>query len=168
MKSPKGKHVTIDPASPEALGICDYTKFVHNRKDLVKQMEWRGDALVWTGFFVGKDYVDIPNPQLRPPILPPDPVPIKDPRLPQNTVITWSGNYNNTWPILPVESWNLWSGSQNGIPALPESERLRLLQAGGLYGTPNITPGTLIEPEYTQGQIKQQLQQFNWSSVWQI
>lgn len=78
--SPKGKHVRIDPWHPEAVGICDYTGFVHMRKDLVKQMEWRGDALVWTGFYVGRDYLDKPNPQLRPPPIIGDPFPVHDPR----------------------------------------------------------------------------------------
>lgn len=80
---PLGKHVTIDPNNPQALGICDYTGFVHLRKDLVKQMQWAGDALVWTGLYVGKDYLDKPDPQLRTPILPVDPVPVKEPRPPQ-------------------------------------------------------------------------------------
>lgn len=80
---PKGKHVTIDPSNPKALGICDYTGFVHLRKDLVKQMQWAGDSLVWTGLYVGKDYLDVPSPQLRTPHLPPDPVPVLDARPPQ-------------------------------------------------------------------------------------
>jgi len=80
---PKGKHVTIDINNPLALGICDYTGFVHLRKDLVKQMQWAGDSLVWTGLYVGKDYLDVPDPQLRTPHLPPDPVPVMDPRPPQ-------------------------------------------------------------------------------------
>jgi hypothetical protein len=82
----QGKRVTIDPKNPEALGICDYTDFVFNHKDLVKQMEWRGDSLVWTGWMVGRPYVDTPNEQNRPPLVKDDPRPIKDPRVPQDTV----------------------------------------------------------------------------------
>lgn len=82
---PHGKHVSIDETSPKAVGICDKTGFIFNRKDLVKQMEWRGNALVWTGFLVGRPYVDEPNQQLRPPILPPDPVPVVMPRLEQES-----------------------------------------------------------------------------------
>lgn len=82
----KGKRVRIDPNNPEALGICDYTDFVFNRSDLVKQMEWRGNNLVWTGLMVGKPYVDVPNEQNRPPLVKNDPRPVKNPRVPQNTV----------------------------------------------------------------------------------
>jgi hypothetical protein len=84
--SPKGKHVTIDVRNPDAVGICDKTGFIHNRRDLWKQYEWRGNALVWTGFWVGKSYLDEPNEQLRTPILPPDPVPIQYPRPPKGDI----------------------------------------------------------------------------------
>src|SRR5271167_399070 len=82
---PKGKHVSIDIQSPRALGICDYTGFIFNRQDMVRQMEWRGNRLVWTGLYLGKPYLDVPNQQYRPPVLEPDPVPIQDPRPPQGT-----------------------------------------------------------------------------------
>lgn len=97
MATKKGQYVTIDIDNPQALGICDRTGFVHNRKDLVKQMEWRGDSLVWTGFLVGRDFVDVPNEQSRPPILPPDPVPVIDPRVMQNQEERYS---NNNLPVI--------------------------------------------------------------------
>lgn len=125
---PHGKHVRIDEDIPQALGICDYTGFVHNRTNLVRQMEWRGNALVWTGFYVGVDYADVPNEQLRPPILPPDPVPIREPRLQQPTLVTWTNNQPAIWQLLPIYDWVSWSGSDDGIPCLPENQRLFLLQ----------------------------------------
>ncbi len=82
----QGKRVTINFKNPEALGICDYSGFVFNHSDLVKQMEWRGSSLVWTGMMVGRPYLDTPNEQNRPPKIKDDPRPIKDPRVPQNTV----------------------------------------------------------------------------------
>lgn len=82
MKKYKPKHVHTDPKNPEAVGQCDRTGFVFNHKDLVKQMAWSGNNLVWTGLLVGRPYVDDPNPQDRPPPLRPDPVPIKNPRIP--------------------------------------------------------------------------------------
>src|SRR6202790_19811 len=124
---PHGKHVSIDEDHPQALGICDYTGFVHNYRDLVRQMEWRGNAIVWTGFYVGRQYADRPNEQLRPPILPPDPVPVRFPRLQQPTPITWSDNGTNyTWATSPVYDWVSWSGSDDGIPCLPEAQRLNI------------------------------------------
>ena len=123
---PKGKHVHIDPEAPEALGICDYTGFVHMRKDLVRQMEWRGNRLVWTGYYVGKDYLDKPNPQLKTPILPPDPVPVKDPRPPFMSAITWSQT-DVVWQF-DGDFWNQAGGFQLDIAALPENQREQALE----------------------------------------
>jgi hypothetical protein len=125
---PHGKHVVINQDNPEGLGICDKTGFVFPHTDLVKQMEWRGNAIVWTGFYVGRPYADKPNEQLRPPILPPDPVPLRNPRVKQPTSGTWSRGQNGTWGNVPFPVWSAWSGSQDGIPALPEAARLQQLQ----------------------------------------
>jgi hypothetical protein len=80
----KGKYVNIDPTNPSSLGICDDSGFTFNHKDLVKQMEWRGNNLVWTGLMVGKPYLDMPNEQNRPPLVKDDPRPVKNPRLPES------------------------------------------------------------------------------------
>jgi hypothetical protein len=124
---PHGKHVQIDPESPEALGICDYTGFVFKRKDLIKQMEWRGNALVWTGFYVGRPYVDQPNEQLRPPILPPDPVPVTDPRPPQYSTTSWNNSGDAVWQYQATD-WEDWGESELDVMALPEAQRLQPLQ----------------------------------------
>jgi hypothetical protein len=125
---PHGKHVQIDPDSPKALGICDYTGFVHMRKDLVRQMEWRGNALIWTGLYVGRNYQDVPNEQNRPPILPPDPIPVLWPRPPRTTQITWSQGLGIPWNQLSQVTWGTWGTIENGSQALPEGERLQQLQ----------------------------------------
>jgi hypothetical protein len=125
---PKGKYVNINQDFPEALGICDYTGFVFNRKDLVKQMEWRGNALIWTGLFVGRPYVDTPNEQLRPPILPPDPVPVLFPRLQQPTQYTWSNATFNTFGADDIDRFSDTFGLDDGIPALSPAQRLDQLQ----------------------------------------
>jgi hypothetical protein len=76
----KGKYVKIDAKNPAALGQCDESGLTFNHKDLHKQMEWRGDNLVWTGLMVGKPYLDVPNEQLRPPLVKDDPKVVKNPR----------------------------------------------------------------------------------------
>lgn len=78
----KSKYVSIDINNPDALGECDYSGFTFNRRDLHKQYEWRGNNLVWTGFMVGKPYMDKPNEQNRPPAVKDDPRAISDPRPP--------------------------------------------------------------------------------------
>lgn len=164
---PKGKHVTIDVTNPDALGICDYSRFVHNRRDLLKQMEWRGDALVWTGFYVGKTYLDQPNEQLRPPILPPDPVPIKDPRPMQPTILTCSNNYNIPISQLTEVIIGVWNGADNALPIAfggVDGELYNSLKEERMATTPPFSNGTVYEPQLTQQQILQQLQQLNWSA----
>jgi hypothetical protein len=48
---------------------------------LVKQMQYGPQGLYWTGWMVHKDDYDEPNPQLVPPRLRPDPVPVRNPRI---------------------------------------------------------------------------------------
>jgi hypothetical protein len=160
---PHGKHVSIDINSPRALGICDYTGFVFNRADLVKQMEYRGNDLVWTGFYVGRPYLSEPQPQLMPPIVLGDPYPIEDPRPPQGCTETFS---NNTLPViseinLPI---NQIGNIQDGAPAPPQSQRQALLDQGiapvlVANGTPNP-----VENALTQAQLRAQLENASWTS----
>jgi len=160
---PHGKNCYVDPDSPLALGICDKTGFVFRHIDLVKQMEWRGNSLVWTGFLVGRCYADKPNEQLRPPILPPDPVPVRNPRLQQPSPVVWS-NQSISWPSLPVDDWVSWSGSEDGIPAAPGAERLAALQ---IQQEPSTTFGSAAQssnPELTQQQILDSLNNVHWGS----
>ncbi len=82
LKRKVGKYVTIDFNNPSMVGVCDDSGFVFNHPDLVKQMEWRGDKLVWTGLMIGRPYLDKPNEQNRPPLVRDDPRPVKNPRLP--------------------------------------------------------------------------------------
>ena len=132
---PHGKHVQIDPSSPKGLGICDYTGFVHMHKDLIRQMEWRGNALIWTGLYVGKQYADKPNEQNRPPILPPDPVPFLFPRPQQTTNITWSSGLGIPWNQLGEYTWGTWGTIIDGAPAPNGNVRLQNLQKTNFMGT---------------------------------
>lgn len=78
----QSKNIVIDSKDSHALGVCDDSGFVFNHKDLVKQMEWRGDNLVWTGLMVGPQYLDKPQEQNRPPLVKNDPRPVQNPRPP--------------------------------------------------------------------------------------
>lgn len=81
--NPMGKYTHLDFEHPDSVAICDYSGLVCNHEDLVKQMEYRGQRLVWTGYMVNKVFADKPNPQLIPLTLPPDPLPIPFPRTTQ-------------------------------------------------------------------------------------
>jgi len=55
VNSQRGKYVRKDIVEP--VGVCDYSGFYFSKSDLVKQYEWRGNDLVWTGFLVGRPFV---------------------------------------------------------------------------------------------------------------
>lgn len=127
MSFPKGKYVRIDPRNPEALAMCDYSNLPCMHKDLVRQMEWRGMGLVWTGALVNKRFADIPNEQGRTPILPPDPIPVANPRPQFFQYVTASNN------PLPVPSEALINPAAcgdvvSGVLAPSEAQRVESLQ----------------------------------------
>ena len=61
-----GKYMRVDPDNPEGMGICDKSGFPFPRSELVKQMAWRGDRIVWTGFLVARRFADPIDPQDKP------------------------------------------------------------------------------------------------------
>ncbi|HVX00743.1 MAG TPA: hypothetical protein VHA52_09970 [Candidatus Babeliaceae bacterium] len=125
MGLPVGKYVHIDLDDPDAQAICDRSGFRFLKRDLVKQMEWRGNSLEWTGYLVGYPFVDIPNEQQRNPILLQDPIPVKDPRLMQNTDYVWN-TIPYTFSNCPY-TFNNVPGIFNGVPyGSIEAARLEL------------------------------------------
>lgn len=70
----------ISARHPEAQAICDRCKFTVSRADLRWQMEYAGPTVINKRLLVCRDCLDTPNPQLRTVTLPPDPVPVRDPR----------------------------------------------------------------------------------------
>lgn len=76
---PHGK-ARVDPDRPEAFGVCDRCGFVHNLVDLRYELDWRGIRVDRTGFRVCDSCWSEPAPFLRTIVLPPDPVPVADPR----------------------------------------------------------------------------------------
>ena len=137
-----GKYVSVKPHSRQAFGICDRTGYLFDRKDLVKQRVWAGDKLVWTGLWVGKPFLDIPNPQSRSPILGPDPVPVPFPRPPLVTQTFWEQMDEGVWEFqgFPWEEKRVspsqevgetltgWGAPADAEEALPGQERQALLQ----------------------------------------
>jgi hypothetical protein len=80
---PHGKYAQVSTTSPEAFACCDRCGFWYNRSKLVWQNAWAGTHLFRTGSLVCYDRCyDIPNEQLRTIILPPDPPPVINSRVP--------------------------------------------------------------------------------------
>lgn len=109
---PKGRWVRIDENAPDAVARCDRSGQLCNYNDLVKQMDYRGLGLIWTGLYVNKYFVDKPNPQSLNPVIRPDPVPVDHPRPWQTTQDIWT-NQTNEWQNQespPWFSWGDWEG----------------------------------------------------------
>lgn len=83
--APKG-HAHLDPQRPAAFAICDCCGFLYNHRDLRWAQQWRGNKLEKTGYQHCPTCWDEPNPTLRPIVLPPDPVPVLNPRAEPLTV----------------------------------------------------------------------------------
>ena len=55
-----------DPDNPVAKMMCAASGFIFPSTEMTKQMEYRGNALVWTGHWVAKKYADQPQHSLQP------------------------------------------------------------------------------------------------------
>ena len=77
---PKGRWVRINSNNPDAVARCDRSGQLCNYRDLVKQYDYRGTGLIWTGLYVNKYFLDKPNPQNMNPVIKRDPVPLEHPR----------------------------------------------------------------------------------------
>lgn len=85
MADPLPKYARVDPQNPEAFAQCDRCGLWFNRGDLTWDVQWGGMHLYRTGALVcakGPRCVDVPQEQLRTIILPPDPPPIANARVP--------------------------------------------------------------------------------------
>lgn len=72
----KGKYTRQMRSKPRGLGVCDYSGLMVQHAKMVKQYEYAGMGLYWTGFYVNPKYQDVPNPQNLIPIIKLDPVPL--------------------------------------------------------------------------------------------
>lgn len=80
MRAAHSGRARISLRRPRAIGESDRSGFWINHADLVLQMQWSGNKLTSTGLLVAPDELDIPNPQFRSIILPPDPRPVRNSR----------------------------------------------------------------------------------------
>jgi hypothetical protein len=68
------------PSSPQAYACCDRCALWYNHVDLQWQTQWSGIKLQNLRLLVCERCLDVPQPQLKARILPPDPVPIMNAR----------------------------------------------------------------------------------------
>jgi hypothetical protein len=77
--APKG-HAKLDPQRPAAFAICEMCGFQYCNSDLKWEVQWTGMEVRRTGHLVCPTCWDAPNYSVRSKSLPPDPVPILNPR----------------------------------------------------------------------------------------
>lgn len=83
MASPLPKYAKVNPQNPENWAQCDRCGFWRNGSDLVFQVQWAGMSMYSDSALVCADRCfDTPNEQLRTIVLPPDPPPVVDARVP--------------------------------------------------------------------------------------
>lgn len=70
----------VNASNPRAFGVCDRCGFWHNLQDLSWQFDWRGPRLMNLRIRVCRQCTDKPFIFNKPIILPPDPIPVADPR----------------------------------------------------------------------------------------
>jgi hypothetical protein len=71
----------VDASHPSAWAICDRCGFLYAKSALQWQFYWAGLTLANTRFLVCQPCLDIPNPQFKTIILPPDPPPVLNARV---------------------------------------------------------------------------------------
>lgn len=73
-------YAKTDPRNPRAKAVCDNCGTWYLHADLQWQFDWAGTKLINQNVLVCRRCLSKPQPQLRSIILPPDPVPIENPR----------------------------------------------------------------------------------------
>jgi len=127
-------------SAPRAHAICDSCGFRFNRYALQYQYEWRGTQLMNIHLLKCARCTDKPQEQLRTIILPPDPVPIADPR-PEyfnaaEVTSFYTSGQDTTDPVtgLPIPGGDVLV-TENNDPYAPQ-------QTGAPVGSLNEQPGT--------------------------
>lgn len=141
MTLPHGR-AKVDANSPRAFAICDRCGFLYNHVNLHWQYDFRGRSLANLRILVCDVCEDDPQPQLKPRIIPPDPVPIMNARPERfqqyetNNRVT-QGNSVDFWTGLPIS---------NGDFRITQADTYRTTQQTGEppFGLDN-TPGSSFQ-----------------------
>ena len=130
----------VSARNPQAAGQCDRCGFTYTHSTLRWQMDWAGASLINKRILVCSSCYDTPQQQLRAIIIPADPVPIMQPRVPDfvtaesSTRVTSGQNTVDPVTGLPII---------NGYARITEDDLARVTQqTGEPPGGLNTAPGT--------------------------
>lgn len=138
-----------DANNPKAFAVCDRCARWYNHVDLRWQYDYRGRTLANLRILVCDDCYDEPQPQLKPRIIPPDPVAIENARVEyfaqyetnnrstSANVVASPTNYPaNFWTGIPV------AASQYADNRITQNGNNRVdQQTGGPPGSRSLVPG---------------------------
>ena len=79
-------HARVNPSHPVSFAVCDRCGFWYNINMLHWQFQWAGPVLQNLRLLVCDKCLDVPQEQLKPRVLPPDPMPTLNAR-PENFLI---------------------------------------------------------------------------------
>ena len=138
MSRPHGRRALVDPENPRAFGVCDRCGQWVNHINLQWQFDWRGNNLANLRILVCDTCLDVPQDQLRPIVIGPDPLPIKNARPEQFYIDEVDERATQGGSIDPVTGIPIPGGdvrvTQGGAVRVPQ-------QVGAAQGSVNTTPG---------------------------
>src|SRR5258705_12639151 len=113
----------ISVTQPRAKGTCDRCGFMYSLSDLKYQYQWAGTGLVNLQLRVCKRCMDIPQIQVKRFVLPPDPLPVDNPRIEYYGIEVTSFLQSEEGPSLLTEDgsallWEIYV-TPNNDPDLP-------------------------------------------------
>lgn len=139
----KAGRAVADASSPRAFAVCDRCGMWYNHSDLRWQFDYRGRQLANLRILVCETCLDDPQPQLKPRILPPDPLPVLNARTEPyfydetNNRVTSGQNTIDFWTGLPI------SGGDNRVTQNGNDRVTQ--QTGTAPGSRSIFPGVMYE-----------------------
>ena len=124
--------------NPRAHAICDRCGFRYNHINLRFQYDFRGRTLANLRILVCDECYDTPQPQLKPRIIPPDPVPI------HNARTEFFAEYETNTRITQGTSVDFFTGipMADGATRITQNSDTRVTQqTGAAAGNKNLFPG---------------------------
>lgn len=95
-------HASVSSKRPVAYAVCDRCGMRYNRTDLAWQFDWEGPRLQNLRLLVCYDCQDKPFEHNRPIVVPPDPVPVRNPRPDLNMLLPPKSHFDRPESIGPV------------------------------------------------------------------
>lgn len=118
MSRPHGR-ARVDPTSPAAFAVCDRCGFWYSHRSLRWQVDYRGMKLQNLRILVCDRCYDDPQPQLKPRIIGPDPLPIMNAR--PETAVTVTTSVSTTYSVLSTDQLISCTGPSSFTVNLPSA-----------------------------------------------